>query len=218
MNLATPHLSKPGAADFAAGIALTLAILNALWAAGGDLRKFVLAVAMVLPGAAAMANANLPSYHPNIWEKPYSPGHIAMEADPVGDLIDDAMDYYHAQQAKKAAANPANKPSADATNTSFVPGATQNVGANFLQLYLALAIEAPRTMLVVTLVAALWLPLSAAAAMFASARRNRNPVGWFMTAGVLSPPMAFLMLAILRPRPMAATLRPARRWALNFQA
>ena len=87
----------------------------------------------------------------------------------------------------------------------------------FLQFYLLLAMEAPRTTLVITLIAALWLPLSAAAAMFASARRNRNPAGWFILAVLLSPPMAFLMLAILTPRAVQMTTLLASKppWSLR---
>ena len=199
MNLAIRrNMSEP--AVYAIGIALALALLNALRAARGDLRKFVLAVAMVipvavvLPATTTMANINLAA----------SPA----AGDP--NQLDDIYKYH-------LSAPPAAESDKGAT-TSIA--STADSYKNLPQLYLALAIEAPRTTLVVTLVAALWLPLSAAAAMFASARRNRNPVGWFTAAVLLSPPMAFLMLAILRPPPIVApaTLRPARPEALDLQA
>jgi hypothetical protein len=42
-----------------------------------------------------------------------------------------------------------------------------------------------------------WLFLSIAAGMFAHIRRNRNGVGWFFVALLLSPLVAFVLLAIL---------------------
>jgi hypothetical protein len=44
-----------------------------------------------------------------------------------------------------------------------------------------------------------WLGFSLAVALFASVRRNRNGIGWFFVAVVLSPLIAFVLLIILLP-------------------
>jgi biotin transporter BioY len=44
-----------------------------------------------------------------------------------------------------------------------------------------------------------WLLFSIAAGMFAHIRRNRNGVGWFFVAMLISPLVAFVLLAILHP-------------------
>ena len=56
-----------------------------------------------------------------------------------------------------------------------------------------------------------WTALSIAAGMFASIRRNRSGFGWFLFALVFSPPLAFILLAILRekaPSPQIWLLQP----------
>ena len=46
----------------------------------------------------------------------------------------------------------------------------------------------------------LWFFFSIAAGMFAHIRRNRNGVEWFLIAFLISPLVAFVLLAILKPR------------------
>jgi hypothetical protein len=54
-----------------------------------------------------------------------------------------------------------------------------------------------------------WIFFSVAAAMFASHRRNRNAGGWFFVAVFFTPLVAFVLLAILQPLPLAQLPTPA---------
>ena len=44
-----------------------------------------------------------------------------------------------------------------------------------------------------------WIILSFAVGFFAAVRRNRNGLGWFVLALLISPPIAFIFVAICRP-------------------
>ena len=64
----------------------------------------------------------------------------------------------------------------------------------------------------------IWLVLSGLVGLFASSRRNRSGVGWFLLAGLFSPVLALLVVAILQPRSQeevdaadAAHLQPRSR-------
>jgi hypothetical protein len=46
-----------------------------------------------------------------------------------------------------------------------------------------------------------YILLCVAVGMFAGVRRNRNEIGWFFLAILLSPPLAFIFVAILMPLP-----------------
>ena len=46
----------------------------------------------------------------------------------------------------------------------------------------------------------LWLIFAITAAVFARVRRNRSAFGWFLFAVFLSPLLAWIILAILKPR------------------
>jgi hypothetical protein len=50
------------------------------------------------------------------------------------------------------------------------------------------------------IILAVWLATSVAAGMFAHIRRDRNAAAWFFLALLFSPPMAFLFVAILKPK------------------
>jgi hypothetical protein len=58
-----------------------------------------------------------------------------------------------------------------------------------------------------------WIAFSIAVGMFASIRRNRNGVGWFFLALIMSPLLAGIFVAILKetaatPQPPSATRAP----------
>jgi hypothetical protein len=46
-----------------------------------------------------------------------------------------------------------------------------------------------------------WLFFAYAAGMFATIRRNRSPQWWALSALLFSPLVAFILLAILMPKP-----------------
>lgn len=47
----------------------------------------------------------------------------------------------------------------------------------------------------------LWIALSAGTGMFAYTRRNRNGLVWLLLALIISPPVAFVLCAIMDPKP-----------------
>ncbi|MBO0757005.1 MAG: hypothetical protein J2P54_14180 [Bradyrhizobiaceae bacterium] len=55
----------------------------------------------------------------------------------------------------------------------------------------------------------IWLPFCIAVGMFASIRRNRSGIGWFLFAFFLSPLLGIIFVAILRERPLDARQRQA---------
>jgi hypothetical protein len=57
----------------------------------------------------------------------------------------------------------------------------------------------------------LWIALSVATGMFAYFRRNRNGIGWLLLALVISPPLAFILCAVLDPKPEVGLERPPAR-------
>ena len=56
----------------------------------------------------------------------------------------------------------------------------------------------------------LYMACSIAVGIFASRRRNRSGFGWFVLALIITPLLAFIFCAILRPKParIAASSRP----------
>jgi hypothetical protein len=60
----------------------------------------------------------------------------------------------------------------------------------------------------------LWLFLCIAAGMFAEIRRDRNGVGWAVVAFFFSPLVAFILLAILKPKPPSE--REAKPYRMRY--
>jgi hypothetical protein len=46
-----------------------------------------------------------------------------------------------------------------------------------------------------------WIALSLAVGMFASIRRKRSGIGWFLLAFIVSPLLAIIFVAILQEKP-----------------
>jgi hypothetical protein len=62
-----------------------------------------------------------------------------------------------------------------------------------------------------------WLFFCVVAAMFASIRRDRNPVGWFFVALFFSPLVAFILLLVLDNKPIVIPPPPPRRVDQRWQ-
>ncbi|MBO4221973.1 hypothetical protein [Bradyrhizobium neotropicale] len=51
-----------------------------------------------------------------------------------------------------------------------------------------------------------WIAFAALVGAFASMRRNRSGFGWFVLALIISPLLAGILVAILKPLPEATTM------------